>query len=260
MRIPLSAIILMAAATPVFSQDKPYPQLRLKTGLSRLFISPAGKGYAYQTADAIAHSVVLGGEVSLPMRSGKGALNFGFTFQDSYLQPSPNARNLDPRNLLTTGSNQFFFSGAPAKTVVYGGAEFYLNRNKNRVNQNYFSVVAGGGLAFTLNSMKSSPFTIPGRYNTWSGDLVEGVLVDVKQPPLKGGALLYTGIRYNIRNRKGREIFIAELIYSHGISNWYHVPVEYTVNGQLRKETLREKGINVQLNLIIPLYSFKKKK
>lgn len=234
----------------------PAPQLRLKTGLSALFPSSGGRGYAFRTAEKISGSVVLGGEYSQPFRNGKRAWHAGFTFQDSYLNISPNTKNLLPYNQNASTTNSFYFSGSPAKTVVYGGLETYLNRNPSKPAKNYFSVVAGAGLAFTLNKFTNDSWSVPVAYKTHTGGTVEGYRARVIAPKFFLAPVAYAGLRYNVCNRKGREVLIAELLFNYGFSPYYKVAVDYKLDGSAKTDILKEKGACLQLNLMVPLYSF----
>lgn len=153
---PLLLVILsikLPAQTP--------SQIRLKTGFSLLFPSPGGKGYAFKGVNGTDYSVVIGGEYSKSFRNRKKAWHIGFTFQDSYAHPSPNEKNIIPVNLAapspTPGSISAIFYGAPAKTEIYAGMEWFIKRDLSKPHKNYFSVIAGVGFAFTLNKYEDWP-------------------------------------------------------------------------------------------------------
>ncbi|HET6996641.1 MAG TPA: hypothetical protein VFI06_16715 [Chitinophagaceae bacterium] len=246
-------------------QAQPYRQIRLKTGYSLLYPSPGGKGFAYKTVNGTSTSVVLGGEYSHPLKNGKGSWHVGFTFQDGYSFPTPNEKNLVPVNLAAPASQpgqiSFYFFGSPAKTVVYGGFEWYLGRNHLNPRKNYFSVVAGVGLAFTLNRFEDWGYTsMPERYQTRNGGVVEGYSSNIIRPRFPLAPSVYGGIRYNVTNKKGNVVFIVELLVNYGLSSYYRQTIDYTLDGVAKRDILKEKGFCTQLNLIVPLYSFRKKK
>ena len=235
---------------------QPYPQIRFKPGISLLFPSPGGRGYAFKTVPGIGSSVVIGAEFSHPFKNKKGAWQVGFTFQDGVSQPSPNKRNLLPMNQASPPSGGFSFLGAPAKTVIYGGFEKYINRDYTRPSKNYFSVVGGVGLAFTLNKLKDWEYTSNATYMTRDGGIVNGYTSRFVAPSFPVAVSLYGGLRYNITNRKGNEVLIIELVVNYGLTPYYKQTIDYVHNGVPRTDVLKEKGANIQLNLIVPLHSF----
>ena len=258
MRILSFAIIFILFSTHLTAQYK--PQIRFKPGISRLFPSPGGKGYAYINNAYAYGSVVIGGEFSLPLKNKKTALQLGFTFQDMNTSLQPNQKNIVPINYDTTDPRGFYFLGAPAKTVVYAGFEKYLNRNLEKPWKNYFSVVSGAGFAFTLNKLKGWEYTRHQKYTSRKGELIEGVTSNYLRPDIQVGLSLYAGLRYNITNKKGNEVFIAELLFNYGITSFYTEAVDYKLNGMAQQDLLKEKGMNIQLNLIVPLFTFNKRK
>ena len=242
-------------------QAQPYSQIRLKTGYSLLYPSPGGRGFAYKSVNGTSTSVVLGGEYSHPLKNGKGAWHVGFTFQDGYSFPSPNEKNLVPVNLAAPGQFSFYFFGSPAKTVVYGGMEWYLGRNHLNPRKNYFSVVAGVGLAFTLNRIDDWGYTtMHERYQTRNGGIVEGYSSTIIKPRFPVAPSVYAGIRYNVTNKKGNVVFIIELMVNYGLSPYYRRTIDYTLDGVAKRDILRETGFCTQLNFIVPLHSFGSKK
>lgn len=234
-----------------------HPQLRLKTGFSGLFPSPGGKGYAFQTTAGATGSVVLGGEYSHPFKNGKGAWHIGFTFQDGENNPAPNKKNLIPVNLAPPA---FAFTGAPAKTVVYVGIEKYIKRDYSKPSKNYFSVVAGLGLGFTMNKFGDWKFSKHEKYETRTGGIVEGYTSDFVKPSFPVAASLYGGLRYNITNKKGNEVLILELIANYGLTPVFKQTVDYTLNGNPQQDRLKEKGFCMQFNILVPLHTFFKRK
>jgi hypothetical protein len=128
--------------------------------------------------------------------------------------------------------------------------------------KNYFSVTAGVGLAFTLNKFNDdwSYTSMPERYQTRNGGLVEGYSSNMIKPRFPLAPSVYGGVRYNITNKKGNVVFIVELLVNYGLSPYYHQTINYTLDGVVKRDILKEKGFCTQLNLIVPLYSFRKKK
>lgn len=254
-------IVAILLSLPGFSQWQPKPQLRLKTGFSILFPSPGGTGYAFKTAEGAAGSIVLGGEFSHPFKNNKGAWHAGFTFQDSYNMPAPNFKNIDPSSTINNGGGYYFeISGAPAKTTLYGGMEKYLQKNTAAPSKNYFSIIGGAGFSFTLNKFSDWQATWNRQYTTYDGITINGYTSDYIKPAFTPALSLYGGIRYNITNRKGNEVLVAELLFNYGLTPFYKQTIDYNLNGLPKQDILKEKGVCLQLNLIVPLYSFNKQK
>ena len=252
--------VAVLLSLPVVCQWQPKPQLRFKTGYSILFPSPGGTGYAFKTADGTASSIVLGGEYSHPFKNNKGAWHTGFTFQDSYNMPSPNFKNIDPSSIINYGGGYFEINGAPAKTMLYAGMERYLRKNTAAPSKNYFSIFGGAGFAFTLNRLSDWQITRTKQYTTYDGMTVDGYTSTYVKPAFTPALSLYGGIRYNITNRRGNEVLVAELLANYGLSPFFKQTINYNLNGMPKQDILKEKGVCLQLNILVPLYSFNKQK
>lgn len=253
------AILIVTSFVSLTSIAQYKPQIRLKTGISQLYPSPGGTGYAYKMASETSGSVVIGGEFSYPMKNRKAALHFGFTFQDGYTNFSPNPKNIVLSSASATApSFGFSFVGSPAKTVVYAGFEKYLNRDIKKPSKNYFSVEAGLGFAFTLNKLDGWTYSRSQTYQTKTGEQLEGYISNFEKPKFPLAPSIYGGVRYNITNKIGNEVLIFELMVNYGLTSFYNARLDYKVNGELRHDLLKEKGFNTQLNIIVPLVSFNK--
>jgi len=249
----LAAFVLMSQ--PLHAQS----QLRFKPGMSFTFPSPSGKGYAYKLTPGSQSSITLGGEYSHTLRNKKGSWHVGFTFHDGFIQPTPNEKNLIPQNLDQSSQFGFRVWAAPAKTVVYAGYEKFIGRNLAKPRKNYFSVVGGLGLAFTLNRLNWQT-TIPEKYLTHNGGTIEGYTSNITKNAFPVAPCVYAGVRYNVNNKKGNTVLILELVGSYGFSSFYRETIDYTLDGAARRDVLKEKGFSVQLNVIVPLCSFGKKR
>jgi hypothetical protein len=252
-------VILFCAINPkLIAQQK--PQLRFKPGISLLFPSPGGTGFAYKNASQTSGSVVIGGEFSHPFKNKKVAWQIGFTFQDSYQDLLPNKKNILPPNLLAPNNFGFRFYGSPAKTVVYAGLEKRIGRSNNKISKNYFSAVGGSGFAFSLNKYNDWSDTIQEKYFTRNGGILEGRIASWKRPKFPLAPCVYGGLRYNITNRKGNEILISELMVNYGLTSFYDMTIDYKLNGTPKQDKLKEKGVCIELNIIVPVFTFNKKR
>lgn len=238
-------------------QAQSYPQLRFKIGPSLLFPSSSARGYAFKSMPGTGSALLLGGEYGHPFKNRKGAWHVGFTIQDYGIDPAPNEKNLVPGNLTSKG---FFFLSAPTKTTVYAGIEKYINRDYSKPSKNYFSVIGGAGFSFTLNKVSDWELTVPERYVTRNGGIVEEYTSSYQRARFPFAPSLYGGLRYNITNRKGNEVLIIELLASYTFTPFYRQTIDYTLDGVARQDRLRERGFCGQLNLIVPLHSFYKKR
>lgn len=87
---------------------------------------------------------------------------------------------------------------------------------------------------------------------------MEGFTHDFQKPSFPVSPSVYAGLRYNITNRKGREVFIIELKGSCGLTPFYKQTVDYTLDGVMKRDVLKQYGPNLQLNIIVPLHTFRK--
>jgi hypothetical protein len=253
-------LIILAVAIIIYQTiqaQTPYPQIRFKAGFSFLYPSPSTKGYAFKAPAGTRGSILLGGEFNHPFKSQKGAWHVGFTFEDADNTPSANTKNLFYRDI---SGVDFTFAEGPPKTTIYGGFEKYLNRDISRPSKNYFSVFGGAGIAFTLNSLKADwSITTNQKFYTREGGIAEGYTSNFSRSRIPIAPFVYGGIRYNITNAKGNDVVIIELRGSYDLAPYYRQTIDYTLNGVAMQDRLKPKGFSLQLNLIVPLYSFRKK-
>lgn len=198
-------ILIICCSVFQIINAQPYPQIRLKTGGSILFPSPNRNNYGYNYNGA-GGSVVIGGEFSKPLKNKSGAWQVGFTFQDGQSNLAPNIKNVIPINTAPSGPGFGIFNNAPAKTTIYGGVEKYLNRSATRLSKNYFSVVGGAGVSFTMNKLNGWEYSFNQQFTTRDGRTINGFSSNYERPRFPVGLSLYSGLRYNITNKNASPI------------------------------------------------------
>jgi hypothetical protein len=180
---------------------------------------------------------------------------------------SPNLKNFES-----------FFGGATIglRSFVlrlYAGIEQRIGKKEIPPYKNYFSVFAGLGL--TINS-----FGGPGD-GTYGTSPDYGTTKDGRQfqSPYTGSSLggpysklvyaeskfistptIFGGLRWHIRNKKGNDAMVVELLGNYGLGRYYNYYMPYTLDGVEYTDALGEKGVCVQLNILIPLHNYRKKK
>jgi hypothetical protein len=247
-----------------FSQD--HSQLRLKLGMVKNFCSPRkmSEGYAYRASTSYFPLPVLGLEYSRPLKNGNGFLFGGVSLDLQKYSGSINEMNI---RLAGAGGTLGVTTGV---FKLYGGIEKRFTKKNLPLHKNYFTWM--GGLGITIN-----PFSRNGEFAVADYDYVTdpsgygnfGTTADGRQ--LKGTQLflankspvsvaLMGGLRWHIRNKRGKETLIAELLGNYGLNRYFNYEVHYRLNDQPAIDRLGYKGIYMQLNLLIPLVNFGKNK
>lgn len=253
-KLTLLAVAILIIATG--HAQAPLPQIRFKTGISFQRPLPSSRGYAFTAPDYRTQSLMLGGEFTHPFKSKKAAWHVGFHFEDTDNTPAPNSKNLFPSN---HNPVTFLFLDGPAKTTIYAGIEKYLNRDYSNPSKNYFSIFAGAGVTFTMNKLKDWQVTTDQKFYARDGSVIEGYTSNYYRAKFPVAPMLYGGIRYNITNRKGNEVFIIELRTNWELAPYYRQTLDYTRDGVAMQDKPSHKAFSFQLNLIVPLFTFHKK-
>jgi hypothetical protein len=247
-----------------------HPQLRLKLGGSKSIVSSgrSDDNTAYKMTDK-----------KSPLPSGLGL---------EFVKP---LKKLENTNLIiggflqvqgyAVGINENFFSDPPGINIasdrrfvrLYVGLEKKLGKKPIPINKNYISVFGGLGLSINGSTAYSE--------NAFSGSIRDGITKDGKhfQGIYYDGGLypnyftelhdraahfispdIFGGFRWNIRNKKGNNVLTVELMATYGLMNKFVLDLPYTLDGVRTEDQIKDKGVNVQLNVLIPLKNFGKKK
>jgi hypothetical protein len=71
---------------------------------------------------------------------------------------------------------------------------------------------------------------------------------------------IFAGLRWHIRTKKGKTALTVELSANLGLSTKHYIDVSYTLDGQYQTDRLKDRGAGVQLNVLVPLKNFGKKR
>lgn len=245
-----------------------HPQLRLKLGAVKTFASPfVSEGFAYKNTSLHSPYPIIGLEFSKPIVSHNRSWFLGFSQDIQGFAQTPNLKNF-----------QIFRSSGTSQLVIgtwklYGGIEQRLGKKEMPINKNYLTVM--GAIGLTINpfggngerafgSGGEEGITKDGKYfrspygNYFFGSDYYSV-VYVRRTNLISPTLI-AGLRWHIRNRKGDEALTVELLANYGLTRYYNYYIPYTLDNIPQTDKLGEKGVNVQLNILIPLRNFGKKK
>ncbi len=263
---------ILSACSLIANGQTYYPRLDLKLGISQSLVSPRiSEGDFYKIAyRGLSPLPVMGLEYSRPVWKDQALFFAGVSLEFQKFGSGMTAKNL----------RQFSGSGGQLQSgtgviKLYAGIEKRLTKDL-RLNKNYFTLF--GGLGITLNLQQyGAPFggTISGYGITHAGqEFIGGVY---REFPHNSGQYEYlsefdfgrvhrfsptvlSGARWHILNKKGINVLTLELQVTYGLTRYHNISAAYTLDGIERKDYLGEKGISVQLNFLIPLRNFGKRK
>lgn len=270
---PLFRVMYVMALPVCFAQSslaQEYPQLRLKFGATRAFSSSSGNNF-YRMLDK--HSPLpsgIGLEYQRPMK--KPGQHF---FAGAFLHLQPYVVGINPARFTTVPGAGDMSSGY-GNIRVYAGWEKRLGKMDIPAHRNYFSVFGSLGLAWNPGSQNTDSWfgTTIGDGLTTDGRIFRGEYFDGRGYPEFAGyysklrqrpahaltPVLSAGLRWNIRNKKGNTCLVTELSFNYNPVSVYYLDISYTLDGQPAMDRLKERGSSIQLNLLIPLKTFRKKK
>lgn len=268
--LPVTFILLLYN-THTFAQSA--PQLRLRLGIIKAL--PASTKYNEQGLYKFFNKQSpypsgIGFEYYKPLKQVTSALIIGANLS---FQPYVVGINPDKFSVVPSGPG---IASDYGSIRMYIGLEERLGKINIPMHKNYFSIFMNIGLSY--NSSGSGD-------GSWRGTTIEdGITIDGKiftgeyydgrgNPAFAGyysqlrahaahtfSPDLAAGFRWNIRNKKGKTVLVTELQYSIGITTKYYMDIAYRLNGQSTFDRLKDKGMNFQLNTVIPLFSFRNKK
>ena len=262
---PGSLLIAAAVLFTFHSFAQPYPQLRLKLGATKNFRSPPGMstGFAYKSGVSNSPYPGFGLEYSKPLKNGRSFFLAGVSFDMLSYSTVLNEKNF---STIATGGIPQVITGVFKPYIAY---ESRFSKKELPPHKNYFTWFVGLGLTINPFSKKGTfamanyDYRDPNAYGTY------GITNDGRE--LKGSELYISnqtnfsaaaiaGLRWHIRNKRGSEIMLVELLVNYGLTRYYNYEHHYRLNGQPAFDRLGEKGFYVQLNVIIPLANFGKRK
>ena len=229
--------------------------LSVKTGAANSLAAPVStkQGFAYKT---VSHSWILP-TIGLELNhAGKnknnfiiGAALFPVTGSFGY-----NSKNIDLSQSVMPGLGIYDYN-----VQLYAGIEHKFIKKDAPLYKNYFSVTGGIGLNYFYHNSGESGIVTYGQAITRNGETLIGMDAGVSRNVF-GAPSVFGAARYNITNAKGRKVASIEMLLNYGVVKYFDWRIIYEVNGIQRTDHIPEHGFNVQLNLIIPIFSFDKRK
>lgn len=248
-------LLLLINTIDLFPQK---PQLSLKLGAAKTFAAPFGisQGYAYKNYSEIYPYPTIAIEYSKYDRKNSDIIFCGISLQPVIYSGGFNYRNIKPGSV----SRQLGIGNLSLQ--LYSGVEKKFHRASVAGYKNFFTWV--GGLGLNING----PFDHNGYYDvttddmgsTYDGKQITGSDLYFKNAQFFIAPSIFTGFRYHIRNKKGKDILTIELIANYGITRYFDYAIQYKIDGQTAEDKLGEKGLNIQINVKIPLKTFGKKR
>jgi hypothetical protein len=213
-------------------------------------------GYFHTTKSHLMPFPSFGAEVRCERNERKAGYFGGIVFLPVTSTYGVNSKNIKPNTDYSAS-----FGGGEYAVQIYFGAEKRITNIHNKINKNYFSVLGGIGFNTYLNQQRpGDPETQINEYaETYSGKIIEGTSFGAGHY-VSFAPSFFGGIQYNIRNTKGKVVVMIQLMCNYGLTKLYDHKISYLLDGVMTTEYLSERGGNIQLNVKIPLFGFKKNK
>jgi|CXWL01.1.fsa_nt_gi hypothetical protein len=246
------------------------PQIRMRIGVARSVVSSgmSDLNSAYRIYDDGSLSLSwIGFEYAKPIwkkRNMNLLLGVFFDEQSYAVGINSNRFSLQPQSSILKSSN--------SSIRLYTGLEKRIGKKELEKHNDYFSFFGGLGISYN-GRMQSSG---------WSGkNVADGTTTDGKHfegvyengPVLTGYFMqvhdraansitpdIFAGFRRNIHNQKGNNTLGVELLMNYALMTKFYLDMPYTLDGQPASDRVKNRGTNIQLNLIIPLKNFRKRK
>lgn len=262
----------LALALSINTNAQSKPQLRLKLGASKAFLTKdvSDNNGLYKMNNSLSiNASGIGVEFFKPLeKQGLGmVLGIFINNQTFAVDINPEKFSITPNNETTESSYTTY--------RFYGGLDKRLSKPSDQIQKNYFSIF--GNIGITLNPNGEGPGSWMGKkvgdgvtkdskvfkgvfYDGFGNSQIAGYYTQIRAHKASTFSPdISAGLRYNIQNHKGKTVFIAETIFTYGITNKYYIDMNYTLDAQVKVDRLKDKGTNLQLNFLIPLYTFRKK-
>lgn len=250
-----------------------HPQLRLRFGAAKSIVS-AGKSQEntffrmYDKRSPLPSGIGL--EFAKPIKKQNNSLLLG-----AFLDVQPYSISINPKKFAIPPGGGVGSSGN-GSIRFYAGLEKRIGKKQMLPSKSIISFFGGLGISYNF------PGAGPGSW--WGGGISDGLTTSGKVfQGYYGGQIgfpafdayyakvrshkahtftpdIFGGFRWNIRNKKGNTTMIVELVANYGLMTKFYHDVSYTLDGQPQMDRLKDKGVNVQINVLIPLKNFGKKK
>lgn len=183
------------------------------------------------------------------------------------------------------GINQEKFTQSPGGGSLgsgNGSIKFYASIEKRignkelSMHRNFFTFFGGGSVYYNFPGSGPDDW-FGGSISdgiTKDGKVFRGIYYDGRGNPVFAGYFthivahrasffspdIFAGLRWHIRTKKGKTALIVELSTDLGITTKHYIDVSYTLDGQYQTDRLKDRGASVQLNVLIPLKNFGKRR
>lgn len=267
-RILIISIILIANFS---SSAQSYPQLRLRFGAAKSIVSAARSDHdtyfsMYDRPSPLPSGIGL--EFSKPLKKPATSLLLG-----AFLDIQTYRLGIYPKNFIVV-PGVGIISSDNGCIRFYAGLEKRIGTKNITPSKNYFSVFGGLGISYNFpgadpdqwtGGEMSDGLTSAGKYfqGIYEQDLVyvPGYKLKIRSHSAHTFTPdIFGGIRWNIRNKKGNTALAVELVCNYGLMTKFYNDIPFTLDGQPAGERLKDKGVNMQINVLIPLKNFGKKK
>ncbi|HEY6506044.1 MAG TPA: hypothetical protein VIZ28_18845 [Chitinophagaceae bacterium] len=258
-----ATLLFNLLAISSFAQDR--PQLRLKLGATKNFMPPPNMsvGYAYKTDISNSPYPVIGLEYSKPLKNGRSFFFAGVSLDIQNFSAITNEKNV---TLTMQGGSPGVVTGV---WKAYIGFESRFSKKILPPHKNYFTWFVGMGLSinpFTgsgVLGVANYDYRDPNGFGTMGtthdGRILKGTEIYLHNQTRVSPTVM-AGIRWHIRNKRGNDVMLVELLVNYGLTRYYNYEIHYRLNDQPAIDKLGQKGICVQLNILIPLANFGKRK
>lgn len=247
-----------------------YPQLRLRLGATKSIVSQGNSSdntiyRMYDKRSPIPSGIGL--EFSKQMKKHNDNWFAGVFFE---FQPFQSGVNPEKFQSLQGGYSSLSNYGC---IRFYTGIEKRIGKKEIPASKNYFSVFGGIGISYNGGKQGSASGGASGQGLTNDGRTFTGIYVDRPDPSFSGIMTwethsrahvftpdVFAGFRWNIRNKKGNTVLAVELVANYGLTPKYYHYYNYSLDNIAQRDRLKDKGVNVQVNVLIPLKNFGRKK
>jgi len=263
----LSLVLCLYISTNAQSK----PQLRLRFGASKAFLTKdaSDNNGLYKMNNTLSiNASGIGVEYFKPLnKKGRGV------FLGIFMNVQTFAIDINSKKFSSIPSSETIESSYTTYRL-YVGQEKRLGKISDQIHKNYISIFGAIGISFNptgdgqgswMGKEVGDGITTDGKaykgvfFNGPGSSQLAGYFTQVRahkaatlSPDISGG------LRYNIQNQRGKTVFIAETILTYGITSKYYIDMSYTLDAQERVDRIKDRGTNLQLNLLIPLYTFRK--
>lgn len=250
----------------IFLKSNAQDQIRVRFGASKSFKSGKNTGLNMTEGHKSPLPSGFGLEYYKPLPSKNMGMLFGI-----FGELLGYSGGLNP-DKFSSGALNMKTASTYGSIKIYGGIEKILTKGA-KPNANTISVI--GGVAIGINVFGlDGDLTYPARkvpLQTKAGNTYQAIESDnynlqssiILMRPRTANLItpeLFGGLRWNIKNRQGKTVFVTEGVVNYSLLPKASIEFPYTLNGKPVVDKIKDHGFNVQVNALIPVKTFWKKK